>query len=98
MHILETLLGLFKAYGYWVVFFGVMLENAGLPVPGETILLAAGFFASDGSFRLPQVMAIAALGAMIGDNIGFAVGRHFGRNFLLSFGKFFFLTNSTLSH
>ena len=61
MHILATLLGLFKAYSYWVVFFGVMLENAGLPAPGETILLAAGFFASDGSFHLPQVMAIAAL-------------------------------------
>ena len=96
MHILATLLGLFKAYGYWVVFFGVMLENAGLPAPGETILLAAGFFASDGSFHLPQVMAIAALGAIIGDNTGFAVGRRFGRNFLLSFGKFFFLTKRRL--
>ena len=43
MNVLDTLLQLFKSYGYWIVFFGVMLENAGLPVPGETILLAAGF-------------------------------------------------------
>lgn len=96
MHILETLLGLFKDYGYWVVFFGVMLENAGLPVPGETILLAAGFFASDGSFRLPVVMSVAAFGAIIGDNIGFAIGRRFGRGLLISYGKFFFLTKRRL--
>ncbi len=37
--------GFFARYGYWAVFFGVMLENAGLPVPGETILIFAGFLA-----------------------------------------------------
>jgi membrane protein DedA with SNARE-associated domain len=91
MGILEFLIGLFTAYGYWVVFFGVMLENAGLPIPGETIVLAAGFFAADGHFQLPLVMLIAAVGAVIGDNIGFAVGRHFGRGILYRFGKYIFL-------
>ncbi|MGH7784134.1 MAG: DedA family protein, partial [Candidatus Binatia bacterium] len=43
-------------YGYWVVFFGVMLENAGLPIPGETILLVAGYFASAGHFNIFLVM------------------------------------------
>ncbi|HEX2639629.1 MAG TPA: hypothetical protein VHL50_03610, partial [Pyrinomonadaceae bacterium] len=81
MDILETLISLFTHYGYWVVFFGVMLENAGLPIPGETILLAAGFFAADGHFSLPLVMLIAAVGAVTGDNIGFAIGHHYGRNF-----------------
>ncbi len=71
------------AYGYWAVFFGVMLENAGVPVPGETILLIAGYFASTGKFHLGLVMLIAATGAVIGDNIGFAIGHHFGRNVLL---------------
>jgi membrane protein DedA with SNARE-associated domain len=80
------------AYGYWAVFFGVMLENAGLPVPGETILLIAGYFASTGEFHLALVMVIAATGAVIGDNIGFAVGHHYGRGFLLRWGRFFFLT------
>ena len=45
---LDTLFAYFARYGYFVVFFGVMLENAGVPVPGETILLAAGFFAAQG--------------------------------------------------
>ena len=96
MHILDTLLGLFKTYGYWVVFFGVMLENAGLPIPGETILLAAGFVASGGDFHLPLVMAVAATGAIIGDNIGFALGRRLGRGFLILYGKYFFLTKRRL--
>jgi membrane protein DedA with SNARE-associated domain len=80
------------AYGYWAVFFGVMLENAGIPVPGETILLIAGYFASTGEFHLALVMLIAATGAVIGDNIGFAIGHHYGRNVLLRIGRFFFLT------
>jgi len=80
------------AYGYWAVFFGVMLENAGVPVPGETILLVAGYFASTGEFHLALVMLIAATGAVIGDNIGFAIGHHYGRNVLLRVGRFFLLT------
>src|SRR5256884_520167 len=88
------------AYGYWAVFFGVMLENAGLPVPGETILLVGGYFASThpDQFNLIRVMATAATGAVIGDNIGFAIGHHFGRNFLLRIGRFFFLTPKRLEH
>src|SRR5713101_926826 len=84
------------AYGYWAVFFGVMLENAGVPVPGETILLIAGFFAANGHFHLALVMLIAATGAVIGDNIGFAIGHHYGRGILLRFGRFVFLTPKRL--
>lgn len=86
------------AYGYWAVFFGVMLENAGVPVPGETILLIAGYFASTGKFHLGLVMLIAATGAVIGDNIGFAIGHHYGRGVLLRIGRFFFLTPQRFAH
>jgi membrane-associated protein len=79
-------------YGYWAVFFGVMLENAGLPVPGETILLVAGYFSATGQFNIWMVMPIAAVGAVVGDNIGFAIGHHYGRRFILKVGRFFFLT------
>jgi membrane protein DedA with SNARE-associated domain len=85
-------------YGYWAVFFGVMLENAGVPVPGETILLIAGYFASTGKFNIALVMVIAATGAVIGDNIGFAIGHHYGRNVLLRIGRFFFLTPKRFEH
>jgi len=85
-------------YGYWAVFFGVMLENAGVPIPGETILLVAGYFASTGVFRVPLVMLVAATGAVIGDNIGFAIGHHYGRGFLLRVGRFVFLTPKRIEH
>jgi len=88
------------AYGYWAVFFGVMLENAGLPVPGETILLVGGYFASSrpDQFNIVRVMITAASGAVIGDNIGFAIGHHYGRGFLLRIGRFFLLTPKRFEH
>ena len=85
-------------YGYWAVFFGVMLENAGIPVPGETILLIAGYFAATGEFHIALVMLVAATGAVIGDNIGFAIGHHYGRGILLRFGRFLFLTPKRVKH
>ena len=94
MNILDTLLQLFKDYGYWIVFFGVMLENAGLPVPGETILLAAGFFASEGHFSVPMVMLIATAGAVLGDNCGYWIGKRVGRGVLIKYGRFVLLTET----
>jgi len=85
-------------YGYWAVFFGVMLENAGVPVPGETILLIAGYFAATGEFHIALVMLVAATGAVIGDNIGFAIGHHYGRAVLLRLGRFVFLTPKRVKH
>jgi membrane protein DedA with SNARE-associated domain len=94
MNILDALLDLFRSYGYWIVFFGVMLENAGVPVPGETILLAAGFFASGGHFSLILVMAIATFGAVLGDNCGYWIGHKVGRKVLIKYGKYVMLTET----
>jgi membrane protein DedA with SNARE-associated domain len=94
LEILDYLVELFARWGYWIVFFGVMLENAGLPVPGETILLAAGFFASHHGFNLSLVMMIAILGAVMGDNAGYWIGRRAGRRWLLKYGKYIFLTET----
>src|SRR5258708_28902426 len=74
-----------------------MLENAGVPVPGETILLAAGFFAAQGHFHLWTVMAIAAFGAMLGDNAGYAIGHKIGRAALKRYGRYARLTPKRLS-
>jgi membrane protein DedA with SNARE-associated domain len=93
---LEALLSYFQQYGYWVVFFGVMLENAGVPVPGETILLAAGFFAASGRFNIALVMSTASLGAVLGDNAGYFIGRKLGRATLLRIGRYVGLTPTRL--
>jgi membrane protein DedA with SNARE-associated domain len=93
---IETLFGIFIKYGYWALFFGVALENAGLPLPGETLLLAAGFFAARGHFTLLTVIGVALLGAVLGDNAGYLVGRKVGRNALISYGHHVFLTPARL--
>ena len=94
---LDTFFIYFARYGYWVVFFGVMLENAGVPVPGETVLLAAGFFAAQGHFHLWMVMAIAAFGAMLGDNAGYSIGLKIGRATLERSGRYVRLTPARLA-
>jgi len=74
----QLLSDFFARYGYWVVFFGVMLENAGLPIPGETVLLFAGFLAYRGKIALLPAILTAIAGATIGDSLGFLLGRYGG--------------------
>lgn len=72
-------LTLFADYGYAAVFFGVFLENAGLPVPGETMVLAGGALAHTGSLSIARVIVVAIVAAVLGDNLGFFIGRRGGR-------------------
>ena len=75
----DWLLDLFARYGYFVVFGGVFLENTGLPVPGETALLAGAALAHFGQLSLARVIVAAIAGAILGDNLGFFIGRRGGR-------------------
>ena len=88
---------LIDRWGYWIIFFGVMLENAGIPVPGETVLLISGFFASRGRLSLFPVMILAIAGAALGDNCGYWIGRRLGRRFLLRYGKYLLLNPKRLA-
>src|SRR5947207_2071725 len=84
-------------HGYWGVFLIVMLESAGVPLPGETVLvLASGYAGATGQLSLSFVITCAAAGAIIGDNIGFWIGRTWGTKFLLRYGKFIHLPESRL--
>ncbi len=77
---------LFARYGYAAVFFGVFLENAGVPVPGETMVLAGGALAHFGQLSLLPVIGVAFVAATLGDNLGFAIGRKGGRQLLTTYG------------
>jgi membrane protein DedA with SNARE-associated domain len=82
----EWILQIFEQYGYWAVFLGVMLENAGLPVPGETMLLAGAVLAHFDRLRLLWVILAAVAGAILGDNMGFLIGRWGGRTLAVRHG------------
>jgi membrane protein DedA with SNARE-associated domain len=80
---LELLRGFFDQYGYWTVFFALLLENAGIPVPGETVLLFASFLAFDEQeLRLRYIILVGIAAATLGDNIGYWLGRKGGRPLL----------------
>jgi membrane protein DedA with SNARE-associated domain len=92
---LQWFADIYAVHGYWVLFFGIMLENAGIPLPGETALLAAAVLSSPeaGSrLHLWSVILTAALGAIIGDNLGYWVGREFARKRIEQGKRFLFLT------
>ncbi|WP_395697369.1 DedA family protein [Methylocella sp.] len=89
---IEQIQPLIAQHGYWAVFLIVMLESAGLPLPGETVLLlAAGYAGATGELDVFFVIGAAALGAVVGDNIGYWIGRRFGAGLLVRYGKFIHL-------
>jgi membrane protein DedA with SNARE-associated domain len=93
---LNSLAGPLDHFGYWAVLLFVMLEDFGVPVPGETILIAAGVYAGAGSLNVLAVGVIGFVAAVVGDNIGFAIGHYGGRTLVLRWGRYVRLTEERL--
>jgi membrane protein DedA with SNARE-associated domain len=79
-------------YGYWAVGAVILVEDFGVPAPGETILLAAGVYAGAGRLNIGTVAVIAFVAAVVGDNIGYLIGHLGGRAFVHRWGRYVFLT------
>jgi membrane protein DedA with SNARE-associated domain len=79
---------LISTAGYPLLFLIVMGESGGLPIPGETGLIAAAVLASQGKLEIVLVIVLAAAGAIVGDNIGYLIGRKGGRWLLERPGPF----------
>jgi membrane protein DedA with SNARE-associated domain len=89
---LETLQSLLNNFGYAAVALFIMIESSGIPFPGETMLLLASFYAAiSHELQIPLVIACAAFGAIIGDNIGYVIGRTGGRTIVVRYGKYVFI-------
>lgn len=86
---IETIQEYAQEYGYWAVFLGILLENIGLPIPGETVTLAGGFLAGNDQLNYWIVLGDAVLGATLGGNVGYWLGRYGGWPLLLNIGKIF---------
>lgn len=93
---MDQILSLIGQYGYLIVFFGVMLESMGVPIPGETILLAAGVLVQRGSLDPGDAVAFGVLGAVAGDQLGYWIGRRGGRPFVLRWGRYVLITPERL--
>ncbi len=89
MHIFDwsTLSHILSTYGYYAIFLVILLESAGIPMPGETMLVAGAILASTHKgLDIRLVIVSAAAGAILGDNIGFWIGREYGERLLVRFG------------
>jgi membrane protein DedA with SNARE-associated domain len=93
----DFLLGLIQVYGPWIIFAVVALESAGIPLPGETILVS-GALAAAATHRIDisVVVAAAAAGAIVGDGIGYSVGRRLGSRLLRKYGRYIRLDENRL--
>src|SRR5579862_9663175 len=94
--VLHTLQPTLNHYGYLAVAGLVLLEDFGVPVPGETVLILGAVYAGTGRLSIVLVVLLGFLGAVTGDNIGFAIGRFGGRPLVERFGRFILLTPERL--
>jgi membrane-associated protein len=83
-------------YGYWAIFLGILLENLGIPLPGETVTLVGGFLAGSNELNYWLVLGDAVAGAVIGGTCGYWIGRLGGWSFLLKIGKLFRISEEKL--
>jgi uncharacterized membrane protein YdjX (TVP38/TMEM64 family) len=84
---MATLQDVLGRWGYLVIFAAMLLENAGVPLPGETVTLMGGYAAGSGQLNVLGVMGAAIGGAVLGDNIGYWVGRRLGWDLILKVGR-----------
>jgi len=93
----EILADHFRDWGYWTVPAVLLLENAGVPVPGETVLLFASFLAwSEGELRLPYLILLGIAACTLGDNLGYLIGHCGGRRLLDRYQHIFRIRNRTI--
>jgi membrane protein DedA with SNARE-associated domain len=93
---LEALASPLEHYGLWAIFLLVLIEDFGIPVPGETVIIAASIYAGSGRLNVVGVGVVAFVAAVLGDNIGYAIGRFGGRRLVDRWGKYVFLTPERL--
>jgi membrane protein DedA with SNARE-associated domain len=86
---LEKIEEIARDFGYIAVFIGILLENLGIPAPGETFTLVGGFLAGNGELNYWYLLADAIVAAIIGATCGYGIGRYGGWELLLRLGQFF---------
>ena len=93
---LNSLSSPLEHFGLWAILLLVLVEDFGIPVPGETVLIAGAIFAGSGRLNIVAVGVVGFCAAVVGDNIGYAIGRFGGRRLVDRWGKYVFLTAERL--
>jgi membrane protein DedA with SNARE-associated domain len=75
-------------YGYAALFFGVLVEGFGVPAPGQSLVMAGALASARGDMNVAAVLLLGWAAAVLGDNIGYAIGRFAGRKLVLRYGRY----------
>jgi membrane protein DedA with SNARE-associated domain len=89
---LANMTPLLDRWGYLAVAAVVGVESFGVPAPGQTIMIAAAVYAGAGRLNIAGVIAVAFVAAVVGDNIGYLIGRNGGRRVVTRYGRYVLLT------
>jgi membrane protein DedA with SNARE-associated domain len=103
-HVYIVLAHFFARYGYWAIFITIFLENTGVPAPGDTVVIFAGFVSRHDGLRLSWTILVATLAAVAGQCLGFVIGRLGGavliekyrRSLLLPYSRYNWAQNTFL--
>jgi membrane protein DedA with SNARE-associated domain len=95
-HLYIGLVRFFGRYGYWAIFITIFLENTGVPAPGDTVVIFAGFISHRGTLRLSWTILTATIAAILGQCVGFTIGRlggellidRYRRRLLVPYGRY----------
>lgn len=94
--VLQSLEPILNQFGYLAVAGLVLIEDFGVPVPGETVLILGAVYAGTGRLNIVLVALLGFAGAVLGDNLGFALGHYGGRRLIERYGRYVFLTPERL--
>lgn len=96
--LVDTITHYIEHYGYLAVALGILLEDFGLPAPGETLLITGAIGASTGALNIYLLLPLAWMGAVVGDNIGYTIGHFGGHHLLVRYGSRIGITRDRLTH
>ena len=94
--IAETIVQYIGDMGYWGIFLLMFLESTFFPFPSEIIMIPAGYLAYKGEMNVYIVVLVGILGSVAGALFNYYLAMHFGRKFILKYGKYFFIKEETL--
>ena len=94
--IANTIVGYIGDMGYWGIFLLMFLESTFFPFPSEIIMIPAGYLAFKGEMNIYLIVIIGIFGSVTGALFNYYLAIHFGRKFILKYGKYFFIKEETL--
>ncbi|HEY9189454.1 MAG TPA: DedA family protein [Sulfurovum sp.] len=94
--IAQTIVNYIGELGYWGIFLLMFLESTFFPFPSEIVMIPAGYLAFKGEMNLYMVVLAGIFGSVAGALFNYYLAIHFGRKFILRYGRYFFIREETL--